>query len=133
LSAPIEKWIGVSKSTVDKVWKLHVKTGDCSATPYRGRKPRITPELREKIENTIRANSDITLTELIEELKLPIGVSRLSQILTSWKYSFKKRRSTRLRRNAKMSGKNVRNGRKTKKNQTRKSGCSSTKAALTSG
>jgi transposase len=99
----IEKWVGVSKSTIDKVWKLHVKTGDCSATPYRGRKSCITPELKEKIENTIRANSDITLSELVEELKLPMGVSRLSQILTSWGYSFKKKRSTRLRRNAKTS------------------------------
>jgi transposase len=79
----IEKWIGVSKSTIDKVWKLHVETRDYSAIPYRGRKSCITLKIKEKIENTIRTNPDITLAELIEELKLPIGVSRLSQILKS--------------------------------------------------
>jgi transposase len=99
----IEKWIGVSKSTIDKVWKLHVETGDCSAIPYQGRKSCITLEIKKKIENTIRANPDITLAELIEELKLPIGVSRLSQILISWKYSLKKKRpSIRPHRNVKM-------------------------------
>jgi transposase len=56
-----------------------------------GRKSCITLEINEKIENTIHANPDITLTELIEELKLSIGVSRLSQILKSWKYSLKKK------------------------------------------
>jgi transposase len=87
----IEKWIGVSKSTIDKVWKLHAETEDCSTIPYRGRKSCITLEIKEKIENTIRANPDITLAELIEELKFPIGVSRPSQILKSWRYSLKKK------------------------------------------
>jgi hypothetical protein len=54
------------------------------------------------------------LAELIEELKLPIGVSRLSQILTSWRYSLKKKDTpsdhAETRRCDK---KNVRNGRKT--------------------
>jgi hypothetical protein len=62
----IEKWIGASKSTIDKIWKLHVETGDCSAISYRGRESCITLEIKEKIGNTIRTNPDITLTELIE-------------------------------------------------------------------
>jgi transposase len=59
----IEKWIGVSKSTIDKVWKLRVETGDCSVIPYRGRKSCITPEIKEKTENTIRANPNMSVTQ----------------------------------------------------------------------
>jgi hypothetical protein len=55
----------------------------------------MTLEIKEKIENTIRTKPDITLAELIEELKLPIDVSRLSQILILRKYSLKNTPSDR--------------------------------------
>ena len=109
-------WVKVSKSTIDKVWRRYRDTGNGLATPYTGRKTRITQELEKKIRSEVDANSDITLAELIEKLDLPIGISRLSQVLISWGYSFKKRRSTRLHKSVKMCKSNVKNGKKANKN-----------------
>ncbi|MEF9880115.1 MAG: hypothetical protein RR975_11925 [Clostridia bacterium] len=84
-------WVNVSKSTIDKVWKRYRATGSGLARAYTGRRSKITPEIEEKIRLEINENNDITLAELIEKLSLPIGVSRLSQVLIAWGYSFKKR------------------------------------------
>lgn len=108
-------WVKVSKSTIDKVWKRFRETGCGLAIPYTGRKCRLTPELERKIRDEIEANNDITLAELIEKLSLPIGVSRLSQVLISWGYSFKKRRSTRQLKSERMSKNNEKRGKKIRK------------------
>ena len=108
-------WLKVSKSTIDKVWRRYRETGDGRAIAYTGRKSRITPELEEKIRAEINKNNDVTLAELIEKLALPVGVSRLSQVLISWGYSFKKRRSTHQRNSERMSKNNVKSGGKISK------------------
>ncbi|MEG1677994.1 MAG: hypothetical protein RR379_10015 [Clostridia bacterium] len=84
-------WVNVSKSTIDKVWKRYRATGSGLARAYTGRRSKINPEIEEKIRLEIDENNDITLAELIEKLSLPIGVSRLSQVLIAWGYSFKKK------------------------------------------
>jgi transposase len=96
-------WTKVSKSTIDKVWKRYRDTGSGLATPYKGRRTSITPEMEALIRAEVDTNNDITLAELVEKLSLPIGISRLSQVLKSWGYSFKKRHSTRLGSSEKMS------------------------------
>jgi transposase len=112
-----------SKNELESAKIQSIRLGSCTLRQgivrqysYRGRKSCITLEIKKKIKNTIRTNPYITLAELIEELKLPIGVSRLSQILISWKYSLKKKKT--FHPTAQKSEdviKNVRNGRKTKK------------------
>lgn len=103
-------WVKVSKSTIDKVWRRYRETGSGVATPYTGRRSKITPELETQIRSEVDANNDITLAELIDKLSLPIGVSRLSQVLISWGYSFKKRRSIRQHNREKMCKKGVMSG-----------------------
>ena len=105
-------WTKVSKSTIDKVWSRYNKTGDGSAIPYTGRKSKITPETEEKIRLKISENNDMTLEELIEELDLPIKKSRLSALLISWGFSFKKRRFTQQDKSGKTYRKSVKAGKK---------------------
>jgi transposase len=112
-------WTKVSKSTIDKVWKRFRDTGSGMATPYTGRKTSITPEIEARIREEVNANSDITLAELVEKLSLPIGISRLSQLLISWGYSFKKRRFIRLHNNVKTFKGSAKNGAKRNPHSTR--------------
>jgi transposase len=68
----------VNKSTVTKLWALYRKTGSYAARPNpNGRKPKLSPQQLEQITNTINDKPDITLQELIDELKLPVCVSAL--------------------------------------------------------
>ena len=87
-------WVKVSKSTIDKVWRRYRETGNAAAKPYKGSTSKITAE--------IDKNNDITLEELIEELKLPIKKSQLSRLLISWNISYKKRHYTQKTNNEKM-------------------------------
>jgi transposase len=106
-------WVKVSKSTIDKVWRRYRETGSGFATPYTGMRSKITPKLEGKIRAEIDVNHDITLVELVEKSTLPIGISRLSQMLISWGYSFKTSHSIRRRKNEKTYKKNGRRGEKT--------------------
>jgi len=109
----ISVWLGISISTVDKVWKRFKKTGSFLPTPYNGRKSSIDTETDEAIRNTIKETPDITLEELIEKLSLPLTISGLFRKLERMGLSYKKRRSTRQTGNALMYSKNVKVGRKT--------------------
>jgi len=106
----IIQWLGVSKSTIDKIWRKQRETGSCASKPYTGRKPKITEEQAEKVRQEVDAINDITLDELISKFSLPVSKSRLCQLLKSWGYSYKKRRSIHQRSNVKMSGGDVLNG-----------------------
>jgi len=110
--ATIIIWLGVSQSTITKVWARYRNAGDCSAKPHTGRPSRITPEIEMKIRAKIKEQNDITLEELIEDLNLPIQKSRLSELLNLWGLSFKKRTFIRKNSNAKMCKKSEKNGKK---------------------
>ena len=86
----IAKWLEISKGSIGTIWRLYRKTGSFLAKPYTGRRSAITPEKRNEIEATISAEPDITLSELIEKLSLPIQKSQLSRLLISLDYSYKK-------------------------------------------
>ena len=90
----IAEWFKVSKSTVQKVWRLHRETGNILPTPHPGKAPRMSKEQHEKLDAFVEKYPDKTLDEIIEELQLPIKKSRLSVILIKMDYNFKKRRST---------------------------------------
>ena len=106
----ISLWLGVSISTIDKVWRRFVETGSFLATPYTGRKSNIDTETDGRILEAIRQCPDISLTELIDELSLPLSPSGLFRKLNRVDLSYKKRRSIRLTANAPMYKRSVRSG-----------------------
>ena len=88
-------WFDVAVSSVYNILALHRKTNDVTPKPYPGRPSRITTVDLERIRMAIKEKNDITLEELIDELKLPIKKSRLSEIVIRMDFPFKKRHSTR--------------------------------------
>jgi len=90
----IAQWFSISKSSVQKFWRLHRETGSILPTPYPGKEPRMNKDELEKLDAFVDKYPDKTLDEIIEELQLPIKKSRLSVILIEMDYNFKKRRST---------------------------------------
>ena len=93
----IAKWLGISKGSVGTIWGQFRKRGSFIPIAYTGRPSVITPEKTDEIQAAIRTTPDITLSELIERLSLPIQKSQLSRLLISLGYSFKKR--LRIRQN----------------------------------
>ena len=91
----IAKWLDISKGSVGTIWRLFRKTGSFLPTAYTGRPSAIPQEKVDEIQATVRNNPDITLSELIERLSLPIQKSQLSRLLISLGYSFKKRQLIR--------------------------------------
>ena len=87
----IALWLGVSISTVDKVWKLFLTTGSVLPKPYKGRTSMFDEETEKKLIEAIKNSPDATLQELIDELSLPITVSGLWRKLDKMRLSFKKK------------------------------------------
>jgi len=87
----IATWLGISISTVDKIWRRYNETGSFTATPYIGRKSSIDAETDDKIRMTINENPDLTLEELIDELSLPLTPSGLHRKLDRMGLSYKKK------------------------------------------
>ena len=66
---------GVSVSTVYRLAEQKAKTGSVDLrVTERGRKRVLVPEALEAIAKTIDKQPDITLTEIVEKLKLPVGI-----------------------------------------------------------
>jgi len=88
----IAKWLLISVSSVNKIWKKFCKKGNTEVEPLnRGRKPMVTNEEMKKIEEEINLNPDITLEEIKEKFNLKISISAISRRLTKLDYTFKKR------------------------------------------
>lgn len=105
----IAKWLNISKGSVGTIWRLFRKTGSFLPTAYTGRPSVITQERIDEIRIAVGNDPDITLSELIEKLNLPIQKSQLSRLLISLGYSFKKRQHIQRRKTAPMFKKNERN------------------------
>jgi transposase len=88
-------WLNISKASVGTIWRRFRKTGTFLATAYTGRPSVITQEKVEMIRMAVNSEPDITLSELIQKLSLPIQKSQLSRLLISEGYSFKKRQLIR--------------------------------------
>ena len=72
----------VSESTVFRLVEQKRKIGSLALqTSKRGRKSSLTPEMLTSIEKKLHSQPDITLQEMIDELKLPIKVSELCNII----------------------------------------------------
>jgi len=105
----IAKWLDISKGSVGTIWRLFRKTGSFLPTAYLGRPSVLTPEKIGEIHATVANEPDITLSELIEKLSLPIKKSQLSRLLVSLGYSFKKRQLIRQNKTALTSKKSATN------------------------
>ena len=68
----------ISKRTVSKLWLLYRETGSYAPRPNpNGRKPLLSAQHLEQITQLINEQPDITLQELIDELRLPVCISAL--------------------------------------------------------
>ena len=106
----IATWLNVSISTVDKVWRKYKETGSYLPEPYPGGKSKITPEQDEQIRKRIAEDTNITLLGLIDELSLNLTEGGLSKRLDRMGLSYKKRHSTLMAKNARMSSVSEKSG-----------------------
>ena len=111
--ADIAKWLDISKGSVGTIWRLFRKTGSFLPTAYTGRPSVLTPEKIDEIHAAIEKEPDVTLSELIEKLSLPIKKSQLSRLLVSLDYSLKKRQLIRRNKTVPMSRKNAESSKRT--------------------
>lgn len=83
----------VGRSTVYDLFKLVEETGDIQPRPHAyGRRPSLDEEKMAELRALLDERCDITLEEIIEELKLGISISALSRIIRDkLNYHFKKR------------------------------------------
>ena len=90
----ISRILKVSKSAIYSICRKYEERKHLNGN-YPGRKPKITEEQKKAVIKLVEERPDITLKEIIEELKLPIKKSRVSKILLKEKMFFKKETGTR--------------------------------------
>ena len=80
----IAKEKNVCTSTINKLMALYRETGEYTPRPLNnGRKPRLTVLQLEAIKERILEQPDISLLELIEEMRLPLCESALCRIVNN--------------------------------------------------
>ncbi|MEG2971348.1 MAG: helix-turn-helix domain-containing protein [Akkermansia sp.] len=105
---------GVSTRSIYELSALYRKTGSLAPlTHLRGSKPKINEETLQEIDQAIQKKPDITLEQLKETLQLPIGVSRLCQIVREkLGYTYKKKWYMQANKRESMYKSNANSGRK---------------------
>jgi len=94
----IAKDKGVCESAVVRIYRLYRDTGSYEPRPHSlGRKPRLTSEQLEAVKARIVEQPDISLMELIEELRLPLCESALCRIINNKLGLRRKKNGTRSR------------------------------------
>ena len=87
----------VGERTVFSIMALYRQTKRFAPRPLNnGRKPRLGAEPLESIRAAIRVRPDISLSELIDELKLPISESALCRIVNNKLGLRRKKNASRL-------------------------------------
>ena len=83
---------GVSVPTVYRLAEQKVKTGSVNLrVSERGRKRVLTREDLENIAKTIDEQPDITLSEIVEKLNLPVGIETVRRAIRAMGYRRKKK------------------------------------------
>ena len=83
---------GVSVPTVYRLAEQKAKTGSVDLrVSKRGRKRVLGQDALEKIANTIDAQPDITLAEIVEKLELPVGIETVRRAIQAMEYRRKKK------------------------------------------
>ena len=86
---------GVSESAVKGIMSLYRKTGSYAPRPLNnGRKPALSAEQVEAVKQRIMAQPDVALQELIDELKLPLSVPALCNIVNH-KLNLKRKKNSK--------------------------------------
>ena len=86
----IARWLNVSISAIDKIWKRYKETDSFLPKPYTGRQSSTSKETDDKIRETIKNKPDMTLEELIDELSLNLSPSGLHRKLQRMGLTYKK-------------------------------------------
>ena len=83
---------GVSVPTVYRLAEQKAKTGSVDLrVSERGRKRVLTPEDSERIAKAIDSQPDITLSEIVEKLGLPVGIETVRRRIQAMGYRRKKK------------------------------------------
>jgi transposase len=80
----------ISFITVKRIISLHKATGSIKPKVNKGRKSRLTETMIQAIKDKIENQPDVTLSAIIEDLQLPIGVTQLHRFLKKRGFSYKK-------------------------------------------
>ena len=88
----IIKWLNLGNNTINKIWRQYRDTGSVDPKPYTGRLSKLTEEMKVAVFDLIKQQSDVTLENIIETLKLPIKKSQLSKWLNKVGLTLKKKR-----------------------------------------
>jgi transposase len=106
----VAKWLFICVRTVTRIWNKYRTLGSYEPEPQRsGRKPLVSEETMNQVVEKIKVQPDITLSELINELGLPISESALCRRLIKLGYSLKKRQLIQQGETARMSKKSASN------------------------
>lgn len=102
----------VSLGMVKKLLQQRRNTGDIAPRhKLAGRKPKITADHRQRLEDLVRQNPDLTLEELREALSLACSLTAIHYVLESMGLSLKKRRSLPQSKIGPMSASSAKHGR----------------------
>jgi transposase len=96
----LAQMLGVSVSSIKRVWQRWRQTGSSQALPPAGgKKPKLSPAQCEQVSQHVQADADVTLQELQRWLAatqtVRLSLSTLSRLLTKLNLPRKKRPSTR--------------------------------------
>lgn len=101
----------VSLGMVKKLLQQRRNTGDIASRHNRaGRKPKITPDHRQRLAELVRQSPDMTLEELRGALGLECSLPAIHYVLESMGLPLKKRRSIRPSKTGPMCASDARHG-----------------------
>lgn len=101
--ARLAQMLGVSRSSVKRIWQRWRQTGSAQLLPFAGgKRPKLTDPQREQVRQYVLADSDVTLREIQRWLEathtLRLSLPALSRLLT--KLNLPRKKSHSMRRNA---------------------------------
>src|SRR5271170_5379460 len=102
---------GRCESAVRRVRQNHRERGTADPLLHlRGRKGKLTAELKDRLGQFVAARPDATLAEIKEQLDLDVSLSTIDRWLGKLGLSFKKSPSTRASKTGPTSSRHARNG-----------------------
>ena len=95
----LAQMLGVSVSSIKRIWQRWRQTGDSQLRPYAGgQRPKLSKQQREQVRQYVLADTDATLREvqrwLAATLHIRLSLPTLSRLLTKLNLPRKKNHST---------------------------------------
>lgn len=88
----IAECFSVDRSTVYRLVKRRDKTGEWQTrTHLRGRKPSLSAEQKQEIIRLVEEQPDITINEIVEQLRLTVCGETVRRVLIRAGYTYKKK------------------------------------------